>query len=127
MLNKVEVMEPRDFNAWVHAEKQAMAAAGEASGPERGQMLFNRQGCAGCHTIDGTRLVGPSMKGIYGTEEALEGGGTAMVDDNYLRESITVPGAKVVAGYPPVMPTYQGQLTDEQINDLIDFIKSLNE
>lgn len=84
-------------------------------------------GCAGCHSVDGTTIVGPSWQGLYGKTETFEGGSTVVVDEAYLRELIINPGAKVVAGFPNgVMPQDFGQkLSDEQIADLIAYILSL--
>lgn len=94
---------------------------------ERGLKLYNRRGCAQCHTTDGTAKVGPSFKGTFGTQQKLADGSTITVDDNYIRESILEPNAKVRGGYRAQMPSFKGQLKDSQIEDLILFIKSLNE
>jgi cytochrome c oxidase subunit 2 len=112
-LTQVEVMEPSAFNAWY-------------SGPQKidGEQLFTSNGCAGCHSVDGSPKLGPTFKGLYGKQEKLADGSTVTVDDNYIRESMMVPGAKVVAGFAPVMPSFQGSLSDEKINAIIDFIKS---
>ena len=121
MLNEVEVIEPEAFDAWVAAER----SKGPLVGAELGEQLFTKKACNSCHAIDGTRLIGPPLNGIYGKEEPLEGGGTALVDDNYIRESLFSPAAQIVAGYPPVMTPFQGQLNDEEVNALIDYIKGL--
>lgn len=94
---------------------------------ERGQKLYTRRGCAQCHSIDGTAKVGPTFKGTFGTEQKLADGTTITVEDNYIRESILEPNAKVRGGFRPQMPSFKGQLKDSQIEDLILFIKSLNE
>lgn len=79
-----------------------------------------------CHSTDGKKITGPTWKGIYGSHEKLVGGGTATVDDAYIIESILKPNAKVVEGYPEgTMPPYEGLVTDEQIQDLIAYIKTL--
>lgn len=124
MTSTVHVLEASAFKEWVADHK---AASDSMSPAERGQKLFNTQGCAACHAVDGTRLVGPSLNGKYGVEEQLTDGSTVMVDDNYIRESLESPGAKIVAGFAPQMPPYQGRLKDDEISALIDFIKSLNE
>ncbi len=107
---------------------QAAAGATPAAGggaPD-GKKIAQNAGCAACHSVDGSTLVGPSWKGIYGTEVELEGGGKATVDDAYLHESIVNPAAKVVKGFPNVMPGAYGQsLKPEEITALIDYIKSL--
>jgi cytochrome c oxidase subunit II len=96
---------------------------------EGGKLLYQRRGCVQCHSIDGSAKTGggPSFKGTFGTEQQLADGKSVKVDENYLRESILEPLAKVRAGFKPIMPTYQGQLKNEEIDALIAFIKSLNE
>lgn len=94
---------------------------------EHGQKLYNQRGCASCHSIDGTPRVGPTFVNLFGKQEALASGETVLVDENYLRESILDPKAKVVAGLQPVMPSYQGQLTDDDIDSLIAYMKTLSE
>ncbi|EKN89210.1 cytochrome C [Leptospira interrogans str. 2002000624] len=78
----------------------------------------------GCHSTDGSRLVGPSYKG--GSTREFESGPGVIADENYIRKSILQPTAQVVKGYPPAMPSYQGQLSDDEINALIEYIKPLN-
>ena len=91
-----------------------------------GEQLYTEQGCAGCHSTDGSTSVGPSWQGLYGSEETLVDGSTVTVDDAYLRESIVDPSAAVVEGFAEgLMPPYD-QLTDEQINAIIAFIESLS-
>lgn len=94
---------------------------------ERGRKLYSQRGCAQCHTIDGSAKVGPTFKGTFGTQQKLADGSTVAVDDNYIRESILEPNAKVRGGFRAQMPSFKGQLKDRQIDDLILFIKSLNE
>lgn len=87
-----------------------------------GERMFQNFGCAGCHEDSNQ---GPSLVGIYGTEEELENGETVKVDDDYLRESILNPGAKIVKGYQPIMPSFDPQLDDEEVGTLIEYIRSL--
>jgi len=89
----------------------------------RGQQLFQQLACVSCHLDDNTGR-GPSLAGIFGTSVQLADGGTATVDDSYLRESILTPHVKTVAGYQPLMPTFQGQVNEEGVMGLIEFIKS---
>jgi len=89
-----------------------------------GERLYTSKACNTCHSLDGSKLTGPSWKGVFGSMEKLEGGSSVNVDENYLRESIIDPAAKVVAGFQPVMPTYKGSLKDREIDALIEFIKS---
>jgi mono/diheme cytochrome c family protein len=81
--------------------------------------------CITCHTTDGSQGVGPTWQGLYGSEVPLESGETVTADEAYIRESILQPQAKIHQGFSPVMPSYQGVLSDEQINDLIAYIRTL--
>lgn len=92
---------------------------------ERGKRLYTEKICMTCHSLDGAKIVGPTFKGIYGREEKMTDGSTIKADDAYIKESILNPMAKVVEGYPPAMPPYQGQLTDEQLTDLVEFLKTV--
>jgi cytochrome c oxidase subunit 2 len=97
----------------------------DAKRPEWGKIQWERKGCNSCHTVDGRRDKGPSWKGIWGKEERLNNGTSVMVDENYLRESMMNPGAKVVNGFEPIMPTFQGLLREHEIRGLIAYIRSL--
>lgn len=92
---------------------------------ERGKLLYQQKICVTCHSIDGSKLVGPSFKALYGTNQKHVDGSSQQVDDAYIHESIVNPAAKVAEGYQPLMPPYAGQLTDDQIKDITEFIKSL--
>ena len=92
---------------------------------EWGKIQWKAKGCESCHNLDGTRSKGPSWKAIAGKMEKLQGGQSVLVDDNYLRESMLQPQAKIVEGFEPVMPTFQGLLKEPDIRGLIAFIKSL--
>jgi cytochrome c oxidase subunit 2 len=117
MIGRVVAMEPDDFQKWlggVTAETPVQV----------GERLFSEFNCVNCHAT-GARQRCPQLGGLYGTEVALEGGGHAKFDEPYIRESIISPNAKIVKGYPAVMPTYRGQISEEQILDLIAYIRSL--
>ena len=90
----------------------------------RGEQLFQQHGCVSCHLTDGSGR-GPSLAGKFGTQETLATGATVAVDDTYIRESILTPQAKLVAGYQPLMPTFQGLINEEGLMSLIEYIKSL--
>lgn len=90
-----------------------------------GAKLYERKGCNACHTIDGSARVGPSWKGIWGTDVTLSDGTTRTVDADYVRESILHPQAFARPGYPPVMPTYEGQIKGGEIKALTAYIESL--
>ena len=92
----------------------------------RGMVLVESTGCLACHTIDGTPSTGPTFKGVAGSSRPLETGESVVADDLYLFRSITDPGSQVVAGFDNVMPaTYGDTLTDQQISDMVEYIKSL--
>ena len=122
MESLVIVEEPAVFDAWIAQESQI-----SADPVERGQKWASQFACVACHSVDGSPLVGPTWKGLYGNEEALADGTTVTVDDAYLSKSIVDPNAQVVQGFSPgVMPQDFGQrLSEEQIVDLIEYIKSL--
>ncbi len=112
-----------DFEKWLAAE-----GGGALSLVERGKQLYAANACIGCHSADGSKSVGPSFKGIWGHDQAIEDGPTVKVDENYIRESILNPNAKIAAGYKAsagVMPVFAGTLKEDEINALIEFIKSL--
>lgn len=118
MIGKVTVMEPRDYERWLSG-----AAAGETMASV-GFSLFQRLGCATCHRSD-VRGRGPSLIGIFNRPVQLASGETVIASEDYVRESILNPQAKVVAGFAPVMPTFQGQVNEEALLQLIAYIKSL--
>jgi len=93
---------------------------------KRGRELYTSLGCNGCHSLDGTPSAGPTWQGLWGRQEELQDGTTVTVDENYLRESIRQPNAKLVRGYDAIMPAFT-QLSDEDVDALIAFIKSLKE
>ena len=123
MLAEVTVMEQAEFDAWVASEIDS-GALGPA---DRGAKLAGLNGCAACHSTDGTQSVGPSWRGLFGSEENLEGGSVVLVDEAYLLESILDPNLQVVEGYrPDLMPkVYGDKLSQEEIKDLIAYIRSL--
>ncbi len=123
MIGHVKVLNEREFKEW---EESGAAAGGEGMSLEKfGEQLYTSKACVTCHRIDGVAHTGPSFLGIFGEETKLSDGSTVTVDENYIRESILHPQAKIVAGYQPVMPTYQGLLDSRQVDALIAYIKSL--
>ncbi len=116
----VYVMEQRDFDNWL---------SGNVSGQtpvQAGQDLFqNKLGCASCHA-GGASQRGAQIEGIYGKEVKLANGQTVIADDEYIRNSILNPGGQIVEGYQPIMPTFKGQVTEEQLVSLVAYIKSLS-
>lgn len=122
MLSKVVVHPEGDFTKW-------LSAAGnihERMSPvEAGELLVKQRGCMQCHSTDGSPSTGPSWKGIWGRGEKLADGSSVTVDENYIRSSIFQPQAQIVAGYGPVMPTFQGKLKDRDITAIIEYFKTL--
>jgi cytochrome c oxidase subunit 2 len=100
-----------------------MAGEVDLAAAERGRSAASV--CLACHSVDGSQMVGPTWKGLYGSEEELEDGSTIIVDEAYIHESIVDPMAKITKGYPPSMPPFAGILTEDQIKDITEYIKSL--
>ncbi|MFB3916871.1 MAG: cytochrome c oxidase subunit II [Terriglobales bacterium] len=118
MIGQIVVLEPAQYEAW-------LSGGGEmGSFAATGQKLFQQLGCATCHRFD-TQGRGPNLQGVYGKPVLLEDGSTVLADDAYIRESILNPGAKVVAGFRPIMPTFQGILSEDELLSLIAYVKSL--
>lgn len=121
MIGWVEVMEPQDYQAWLGggAEGGSLAASGEK--------VFQQLACATCHHGDSTGR-GPTIRGLFGKEIQLDNGEKITADASYIRESILNPQAKIAAGYPrpSIMPTFQGQISEEQLLQLIEYIKSIS-
>ncbi len=124
MVTNVVVHESGTFEGWLEEAGNLLKTMPPA---EAGKVLYTRHGCSQCHSIDGSAKVGPSFLGVFGTTQAAADGTEITVDENYLRESILEPQARIRAGYKPAMPTYSGRLKDEEISAIIAFIKSLQE
>lgn len=127
MIGKVHVLSPEDYAAWLaDVGANATAAGGSEQTPaQAGEALFTKFTCNTCHKGKDEAGVGPSLVGAYGHEVKLADGSTVTVDDTYIRNSIYTPAAQVVAGYQPSMPTFKGQINEEQVLQLIAYIKSL--
>jgi cytochrome c oxidase subunit 2 len=116
MIGSVHVLEESDYEKWVAGGDESMTARGEA--------LFSQYGCVTCHLPNG-KGRGPSLIGVYNSIQKLQNGTTVKADEAYLRESILNPRAKVVEGFQPVMPTFQGQISEEGLLQIIAYVKSL--
>src|SRR6266403_2983085 len=114
----VTVMEPAEYAAWLSGE------TGDVNPVSAGERLFTQLACVTCHLSNGTGRA-PSLNGVFGANVLLADGSTVVADEGYIRESILQPKAKIVAGYQPIMPTFQGLVTEEQILNLTAYIKSL--
>ncbi len=120
MLARVFVHSQDDFVEWL----QSAGDDEDVPLPELGERLYQQQQCFACHTIDGSAGIGPTFKGIYGSTETMADGEVVQVDENYLRESILEPGARIVQGYQNIMPNAYGSLTERQVSALIAFIQA---
>lgn len=119
MLAKVHVVSQPEFEKWVGGDPDANLPPAE-----RGKKLYTLKGCNACHSLDGSKVVGPTFKGIFGSTEETDKG-AVKVDENYIAESILNPQIKVVKGYPPSMPSFQGVVNEAEMNALIQFIKTV--
>jgi cytochrome c oxidase subunit II len=120
MIGSIYVMEPGQFQEWL------AGAGAEGSLAGTGQALFQQLSCNNCHQVgDGPPGRGPTLRGLFGRPVELAGGGRVKADEAYLRESILTPDAKIVAGYQPIMPAFQGLVTEEQVLSIIEYIKSI--
>lgn len=119
MVAVVKAVSRPEFNEWL----EDAGIPEDMPLPEVGERLYNQRGCQGCHTLDGTQRVGPTFEGLYGTTgHEMSDGSTVTVDENYLRESILEPGARIVEGFPNQMPPFPN-LSEREVTALIEFIK----
>jgi cytochrome c oxidase subunit 2 len=127
MIGRIVVLEPAEYQAWLAMPSgvQTAAAGGVQSVAASGEALFTGLGCATCHKPQSGAL-GPSLIGVFGKSVTFQDGATITVDEAYLRESILDPQTRVVRGFQPVMPTFRGQISEEQILQLITYIRSLS-
>jgi len=124
MMSTVHVHERGEFESWLAEASDFLSRMPPA---EAGAMLYNQRGCKQCHSVDGSAGVAPTFLGLFGSEEVLATGERVLVDENYVRESIYEPQAKVTAGFDPVMPTYRGRLSDQEVTAIIEYLKTLSE
>jgi cytochrome c oxidase subunit II len=119
MIGSVVAMEPKDFDDWLsgNSSQQSPAVAG--------QQIYETLGCVSCHGPTGEGGRGPALAGVFGKQVFLTNGQSIKADEGYIRESILNPQAKLVSGFGPIMPTFQGQVSEEQVMQILAFIKSL--
>ncbi len=125
MLSKVKVVSQEDFDKWLVEESEV----GLLPLAQRGAKYFQTRACASCHNVNNPDVkVGPSLYKKWGTDEIFDDGSTGKFDENYARQSILEPQAKIVKGYPrpSPMPSYQGQLSESELSAIIEYIKGLN-
>lgn len=124
MLAKLVVVSRDAFETWVEEQK---ALDQEMPLPDLGKKLYTKLGCVACHSIDGSPKLAPSFKGIYGKKEELVDGSFVMVDDERIKNKLLNPQQKVTKGYAPIMPTFQGRVSEREISGIISYIKALKE
>jgi len=129
MLAQCYVHDQPDFDKWVSDAADIDKLKPAFTPIQKGEYLFGAKGCNQCHSVDTAKPnpLAPSLKGIWGKPEPLVDGSTVLVDENYIRESMLEPLAKVRAGFNPIMPTQKGKITDKEIGYIKDYIKSLGE
>ena len=140
MITKVDVMSEKDFDAWyagkeeaaeAEEKKAAIHARTKKEAPpasNKGAQLIQTKGCVACHTTDGTPKIGPTFKGVLGKQETVLRNGKERqitVDEAFIKQTLLHPEIDRVKGFPPIMPSQQGQLTDKEIDEIIEYIKSL--
>lgn len=118
MTGEIVVMEQSDFANWLAQQAPASALADE------GGALFRQLGCSGCHSAS-SKIHAPLLEGIYGRPVPLSDGSTVIADDKYIRDSILLPRSQIAAGYEPLMPSFEGKVTEDQLLRLVLYIKSL--
>jgi len=127
MLAKVYVLSKKDFDAWYNSDKKTPFDKEEKTAEHPGLTLLNNNGCTGCHSLDGSALVGPSFKDMFGHKVKVSQNGTlkeVLVDENYIKQSILDPDSQVVDGFNPgMMSSYKGVLDDKAIEQIIDYFK----
>jgi cytochrome c oxidase subunit II len=118
MIGRVVVMEPGDFENWLAAGKPSESLA------QSGERLFRELGCSGCH-MGNAQVRAPRLEGLYGRAVPLANQQVVRADEGYIRDSILLPQAQIAAGYEPLMPTFAGRVSEEELLELVAYIKSL--
>lgn len=115
------VMGEKEYRQWMEGRRGEKAEPTTAKGEE----LVEKSGCVACHSLDGTDKIGPTLNGLFGRKISFSDGTVVVADENYIRESLMEPNAKIVKGFPPIMPTFRGVLTDEDVAAIIAYIKTV--
>ncbi|MBB5058246.1 cytochrome c oxidase subunit 2 [Granulicella aggregans] len=119
MIGEITAMSPEDYTKWTQQSTSGMSLA------QNGERLYAAMGCNACHN-GSAAARGPNLAGVYGSKLQLTNGSQVLVNDAYLRDAILNPSQHITAGYAPIMPTYQGQISEEGLIDLVEFIKNLD-
>jgi cytochrome c oxidase subunit 2 len=118
MIGEVTAMTPGDYKRWLDQSNSGMSLA------QNGERLFASMGCNACHSGNAAAR-GPNLAGVYGSKLTLTDGSQVLVNDAYLRDAILNPSQHVTAGFAPIMPTYQGQISEDGLIDIVEYIKQL--
>ena len=118
MIGEVTVLTPEDYQRWTQGSTSGMSLA------QNGERLFASMGCNACHSGNAAAR-GPNLAGVYGSKLQLTNGSEVLVNEAYLRDAILNPSQHITAGYSPIMPTYQGQVSEDGLIDLVEYIKGL--
>jgi cytochrome c oxidase subunit II len=118
MIGQVIVMTPTDFAAWLRTGRETVSVA------QRGEQLFHSFGCSGCHAAQAA-VRAPLLEGVYGSQVPLADGRIVHADERYLRDCILLPNTQIVAGFDPVMPSFQGRLSEDDLFAIITYLKSI--
>ncbi len=124
MLAKLIMHEQEDFDAWLTQAADWISTMPPA---EAGAIVYQKKGCVQCHSVSGAGGIGPTFLAAFGNRRQFTDGSAGVMDENYIRESILNPRAKMVAGFDPVMPTFQGRFKEDELMAIIAYIKSLSE
>jgi cytochrome c oxidase subunit 2 len=119
MIGQVIVMAPADYQRWLTSQGVSQTLA------QQGEALFRHYGCSGCHGAN-SPVHAPSLVGLYGSIVHLQDGGTAVADERYIRDSILLPTRQIVAGYAPIMPSFAGQIGEDDLLKIVSYIQSLS-
>ena len=118
MIGEVTVLSPADYEKWTQESTSGQSLA------QNGERLYASMGCNACHSGDAAAR-GPNLAGVYGSKLLLTNGSEVLVNDGYLRDAILNPSQHITAGYAPIMPTYQGQMSEDGLIDIVEYLKSL--
>jgi len=134
MRGQVIALPPAQFHAWYAAHSRGRTAQDDANDPAvgnslvaQGERVAANQGCLKCHSVDGSAHIGPTWLGLFGRREVMTDGTALIADAPYLTESMMAPAARIVRGYQPVMPSFQGRLAAPEVAALLEYIKSLHD
>jgi cytochrome c oxidase subunit 2 len=118
MIGQVVVLTQTDFAAWLNTGRETLSVA------QRGEKLFHSYGCSGCHSAQAV-VRAPLLEGVYGSQVPLQDGHIVHADERYLRDCILIPNTQIVAGFDPVMPSFQGRISEEDLFAVISYLKSI--